>query len=154
MRLMYDELYNLEKNDCRDFDKCSATMGNVLKTIVGSYLQLTEQELLCAEYFSFHLGVWIYLIDAYEDYEKDKKKKKYNPLVMFEEHVEDITNDLSKTQYILNCAELMLSMMIKNMEDFLDDMKIYSHSEIIKNIVCDTTVNTVMTIKQKRYKMK
>jgi len=151
---MYDELYKLEEKNCRDFDKCSATMGNVLKIIVGSYLRLTGQELLCAEDFSFHLGLWIYLVDAYEDYEKDKKRKKYNPLVMFEEQAEGVADDFAKIQYVLSCSELMLSMMIKNMEEYLDSIKIYSHIEIIKNIVCDATINTVRSIKQKNKKFK
>lgn len=36
-----------------------------------------SEELRC---LSFYLGKYVYLMDAYEDIEKDKKRQEYNPL--------------------------------------------------------------------------
>lgn len=157
---LYDELYHLENNECRDFDLCSVTMGRVLAGIVEYYLNLQNIECVNAKEFAMHLGMWTYLIDAYDDYESDAKKGAFNPLYSFE-HMQHGFTDINEKCYCnspaLLYAEMMLGMMSKNMADYIIKLKFRGNTEIIENIVCYGTINEVKKIRQvknKRRKVK
>lgn len=45
------------------------------------------------EKFGYFLGRWIYLIDASDDYEKDKKNNNFNPFVNYFKNKENVTNE-------------------------------------------------------------
>lgn len=75
--------------------------------------------------FGYHLGRWIYLMDALDDYDKDKKNKSFNPLV------NKFDNELD-TEYVkrlLNHAlsEMMLSYNLFNKSKY---------ESIVNNILC------------------
>ena len=150
IRGSYDELYQLEKNNCQDFDECSATMGKVLYEIVEYYLSTENIECENAKEFAKHLGMWIYLIDAYDDFEKDIKKQTFNPLYAFKNGccMDNLNSDFHNS--ILIYAEVMLRMMIENMNELLIEINVMKHTEIIDNVIKYATVNEVKRIKQKR----
>lgn len=72
----YQKLRELENQKCDSIDMICDPFGNIIKDVIkelsGEYF---TQEL---EILSYHIGKWIYLIDAVDDYEKDVKKKNYN----------------------------------------------------------------------------
>lgn len=75
----YDELRKLESEGCSSIDIVSDCFANMIKDIMieltgdKSTLQLLE--------LSYNLGKWIYLIDALDDFDKDKKKNEYNVFI-------------------------------------------------------------------------
>ena len=145
------DLYRLEIEVCKDFDMCSATMGNVLYEIINFYLQrhpIKKSEAVLE--FSKHLGMWTYLIDAYDDYEYDCKHGKFNPLNSFvsENGMED------NSSIGLQSGEMMLGMMTVNLSELHKNIDFYRYEEIIGNIVNHGTRNAVQTIKNKREKKK
>lgn len=150
IRGLYDELYQLEKNNCQDFDECSATMGKVLCEIVEYYLLTENIECEDAKDFAKHLGMWIYLIDAYDDYEKDIKKRTFNPLYTFKNSccTDKLNSNFHNSRLIY--AEVMLRMMIENMNELLIEINVLKHTEIIDNVIKYATINEVKRIKQKR----
>lgn len=72
----YDELLRLEKNACDSIDMSADPFGNMMKDI--SSLLLCEHATEQTDALFYALGKWIYLIDALDDFEKDKKGKSYN----------------------------------------------------------------------------
>ena len=72
----------------------------------------------------FYLGKFIYLMDAYEDLEHDKKTGSYNPLLLKEK--EQDFDDMC--QYILN---LMMAECCRAFEY----LPIIRHKEILRNIL-------------------
>lgn len=76
----YKALLNYERSAGDSIDIAADFFGQMLK-------QLTE-ELLGEQYnetvgaLGYNLGKWIYLIDALDDFDKDKKKNQYNPFVL------------------------------------------------------------------------
>ena len=155
VKRLYDVLHGLEKNACQDFDLCSDTMGNVLSEIVGYYMKKQEIECETACKFAKHLGMWIYLVDAYDDYEIDVKRGLFNPLRSFDQVGYDgldiIGNPTSNSPALLY-AEIMLGMMIRNMIDCVEELDFRKNGEIIKNIIRFGTVDEVKRIQDGKKK--
>jgi hypothetical protein len=76
---MYAELVSLEKKQVDSVDRISDPFGkmmvNCVKELVGE--KFTEQ----LETLSYNMGKWIYLIDALDDFDKDKRKKNFNVFI-------------------------------------------------------------------------
>lgn len=74
----------------------------------------------------FYMGKFIYIMDAYEDYEADLKKNEYNPLVyMGKESVQDLDT---------LCKLLLTSMMSECAKSF-ERLPILLHADILRNVL-------------------
>lgn len=74
----------------------------------------------------FYMGKFIYLMDAYEDYEVDIQKNAYNPLVQFRRENEEDFETL--------CRLLLTSMMSECAKSF-ERLPILLHADILRNIL-------------------
>ena len=83
----YRDLLKLEKNNSDNVDAVSEPFGNMLREIVKEILKDGFDEAI--DKVSFNLGKWIYLIDALDDFDKDKKKKNYNVFANSYSNVKD-----------------------------------------------------------------
>lgn len=72
-------LAELERENCPSLDRVADCTGRMLADFFG--YGLAEEKRRIAEDIGFHLGRFVALADAAEDFEKDKKKKNYNPLL-------------------------------------------------------------------------
>lgn len=145
------DLYALEKGRELDFDLCSGTMGSVLVEIVNGYIMhhpIESQQPVVA--FANHLGMWTYLIDAYDDFEKDSKKGSFNPLLSFSNDLD--TNKANAAR--LHSGELMLGMMTSNLRALLKEIALFRYGEIIENIIGFGTINAAQVCKKKKVKKK
>ena len=61
-------------------DMAADPSANMMKELT-SYL-LKDKATEYTEGLFYEIGKWVYLIDALDDYDKDKKKKRYNPFVL------------------------------------------------------------------------
>lgn len=75
----YDELLSLEKRNSAIIEEVSEPFGNLMKELIRELLgnDFTES----TESVSYNLGKWIYLIDALDDFDKDKKSKSFNVFI-------------------------------------------------------------------------
>lgn len=95
-------LNNCEKSVETNIDIVSGYFGNIMAELFVYQQDSWEEKLRKAGFF---LGKFIYIIDAYEDIEKDIKKASYNPLKSIYEkpsYEEDSKNML--TMMIAECA--------------------------------------------------
>ena len=100
----YDKLYDtckeqinklsiLEKNNCTDTDELADVFAHLLEILfVPEFLEDKTQKRIIG-HIGYLIGRFIYIADAYEDIEKDKKKKNFNPFLEKEPNKEEI-NDL------------------------------------------------------------
>ena len=80
IRLHLDELYALEKDKAASVDLPAEAFGAMLGEI---FKEGVEEDKAEAYYqIGLHLGRYIYIADAAEDREKDKKKKNYHPFLL------------------------------------------------------------------------
>ena len=82
-----------------------------------------SEELHC---LSFYMGKFIYLMDAYEDMEKDKKKKQYNPLRLMA--------DQCQGDFETFCKLMLTSMMSECARSF-ERLPILTHADILRNVL-------------------
>lgn len=75
----YGTLVAYEKTNGDSIDIAADSFGSMIREITAELLgEKTAPE---AENLGYNLGKWIYLIDALDDFDKDKAKKRFNPFV-------------------------------------------------------------------------
>lgn len=80
-----EELTTLEAEGCSSLDRAAEPFAKLMEEIfdypqfktLPNYHELSEG----FRRIGYHIGKWIYLIDAYDDIEEDIKSKAYNPLL-------------------------------------------------------------------------
>lgn len=75
----YSELRTLEKANNGLIDEVSEKFGNMLADISDEVFSDFKSQ--NTHDLFFYLGKWIYIIDAIDDYDKDKKRGEYNPFL-------------------------------------------------------------------------
>ena len=92
--------------------------------------------------------MWTYLIDAYDDFDDDQKRERFNPLNAF-----TVGADAENSCEIgLRSGEMMLGMMTANLFALQKEINFYHHEEIIENIISYGTRSSVQKIKTRREK--
>lgn len=71
-------LHKLEKEKAVCTDEPSDAFGTLMKAVVESAPYLEGQDKEAAGWMFYNLGRWIYLVDAWDDREKDEKQGAYN----------------------------------------------------------------------------
>lgn len=72
----YDELLRLEKEKCDSPDMAADPFGQMMAELSDEILKTYADDGTRALFYS--LGKWIYLIDAFDDFDKDVKKGAFN----------------------------------------------------------------------------
>ena len=106
-KIIADELKRLsvlEKEKCESIDKVSDCFAKLLEVIFVPDFIENENSRKILSWIGYNLGRWIYILDAYEDLEKDKSKNRYNPLIYYKN--ENLKNDIydSMTYTLANIA--------------------------------------------------
>ena len=76
------KLGEIETQKIDSTDEPSDTFGRMLAEVILHAPMLPETERRAAEWMFYNLGKWIYLIDAWDDREKDQKSGNYNPFLL------------------------------------------------------------------------
>lgn len=79
VRRNYAALTDYEKKNGDSIDIAADSFGNMIREISAELLGAKSTPV--AENLGYNLGKWIYLIDALDDFDKDKAKKRFNPFV-------------------------------------------------------------------------
>ena len=74
------EQFKTEKEKVASPDRAADPTANMMKALSDHLLKDKKSE--ATGQLFYMLGKWVYLIDALDDYEKDGKKKRYNPFVL------------------------------------------------------------------------
>ena len=105
-----DALSVLEKEKCTQTDKLAHEFASLLEFLFTPlYVSDVNTKRILAQ-IGYMLGRFIYILDAYEDIEGDKKKKRFNPYVLSNAEIdkENIRESLTLAlSSISNCYELL-----------------------------------------------
>lgn len=115
-------LRELEKQESKSIDKVSNTFGNLMGEIFVFKKDEYEQNL---RNIGFNLGKYIYILDAYEDLEEDKKKGRYNPFIDYIDKKEELKNKVDRL------ISMSLGIATKNIEQ----LNLEFNKSIIDNII-------------------
>lgn len=73
-----EHLHQMEASGLASADEPASAFGEVLATLFSYGLDPTPARI--AYHIGFHVGRWLYLIDAIDDYEEDVRRERPNPL--------------------------------------------------------------------------
>lgn len=110
-----------EKEGCADVDIMSRLFGEIMAEVMV-YRQDEWKENLYK--MGLYLGKFIYLCDAYEDIERDRKDKNYNPLYKMYENPD----------FEEQCRSILVMMMSECSREF-EKLPIFENIEILRNII-------------------
>ncbi len=117
-----DILYNLEIQKNTNIDLVSNTFGNLMSEIFAYKEDEYESEL---RRIGFNIGKYIYLLDAYEDLDKDYKKGRYNPFIDYIDKKEELKQRVDK----------LISLSLGMLANSIDNLNLKMNTGIIENIV-------------------
>ena len=116
-----NEIHQLEASKSTDLDALCALSGAFLAEVFAyqkdewySYLYTIGDK----------LGRFIYLLDAYDDLEEDKKRNRFNPLISYE----------SRTDFEAWMKE-NLTMLIADAAQQIERLPLFEHLDIIENVI-------------------
>lgn len=116
-----DRLHEAEKAGESNIDIPSGDFGDIMAELFAVYKDEWEQPL---RQMGFYLGKFIYILDAYDDLEKDEKSGSYNPLLALK----------SRPDFDDYCYQL-LTMMISKASAAFETLPCVQNLPIIRNIL-------------------
>lgn len=136
IRNLFDKIALCEKNKEENIDKVSGLFGEVLAELFTNRIDEWEKEV---RRMAFFLGKFVYLMDAYEDLEKDRKSGNYNPFAFTKQ---DET-------YEEKCRTVLALMMAECSKEF-EKLPIIRNVEILRNIIYSGVWNRYEMIQLKK----
>ena len=115
-------LQNLEESNSTDIDAVSNTFGNLMGEIFAYKNDKYEHDL---RIIGFNIGKYIYILDAYEDLDKDIKKGRYNPFIEYANKKEELRKRVDK----------LISISLGHLAQSIDNLHIKFNINIIENII-------------------
>ncbi len=122
IKAQLDNLYKLEKENNTNIDMVSNTFGNLMAEIFAYKEDEFEYDL---RRIGFNVGKYIYILDAYEDLEKDYKKGRYNPFIEY----------INKKDELKIRVDKLISLSLGMLSNSIDNLDIKINRGIIENIV-------------------
>lgn len=106
VRRRYEELYALEKENCKSIDLACEPFAKMLEEVAAALLGDKADALKLG--VAYNIGKTVYLMDALDDIDEDFGRRRYNPLIAAfgnyvsrRQFIDDNRDDLS---FILNSA--------------------------------------------------
>lgn len=121
VRSYLKKLHLCEAENSRDLDLAAGYTGEVMAKLYQFRDDIWKEDL---GRLGFYIGKYIYLMDAYEDVEKDRKTGNYNPLVYLEN-----TGEFEQT------VEQILLMMTAEASRAFEKLPILENVDILRNIL-------------------
>ena len=115
----------LEKQNSSSIDEVADCFAKILEAVFGEFYENDTQNKKIISWLGYNMGRWIYIIDAFCDIEKDKKKKSYNPFLNNDMDFENLKNLTYET----------LTYTLENISSAYDLLKVYRNDTLIKNIL-------------------
>ncbi len=129
-----------EKNEETDIDIVSRCFGELMSEIFAYHQDMWEKSLRKVGFF---LGKFIYILDAYDDMDKDIRNDSYNPLITIHK----------EASYEEDCRTMMTMMMAEAAREF-EKLPCLIDIDILRNILYEGVWVKLETIKLRETKRK
>lgn len=125
-----DKLSELERNSCDDIDIVADCFANILRVLFTPDFITDDNLRRTLDWLGYNTGRWIYIIDAFNDIEKDCKNKSYNPfLSKYNNNIDDHKKELSTK------LDLSLTYTLSSIASSYELLDIYKNKGILDNII-------------------
>ncbi|MDH7564879.1 MAG: DUF5685 family protein [Clostridiales bacterium] len=129
-----EQLSLLEKEGCCSMDEAAEPFAGIMEIILAfEPLCRDSKNERILKWMGYNLGKWIYILDAYDDVEKDIRKKTYNSLVRQfcykDENVDDFKNRIKDK------VEFVLTYTLSEVGKAYELLDIKKNAGIVENII-------------------
>lgn len=132
-----DKLSALEKEQSKSIDETADCFAKILEILFTPDFVTDEAQRRALAWLGYNIGRWIYIIDAYNDLEKDIKERNYNPFIYADEvNTADISESLTFTLENASSAYNLLS--IKRNREVIENI-IYTALKLKQNAIIGET---------------
>ncbi len=129
------QLSDLEKQNSSSLDAVAEPFAKIMELLFSeNHLVTKNSDRLILKQIGYHLGKWIYLIDAFDDLEKDINNKVYNPLLSRFEYKKEETLAVFKAR-IEEQVEFNLLQYLAEISKALTLLEIKQNKGILENII-------------------
>lgn len=128
------ELARLEKDKCASIDQAAEPFARLMEELICHPLVCTDKKIeAILRRTGYHVGKWLYTLDALDDLEEDIKNKSYNPFV-YEYNYQggDIKEFRSS---LLDDAEFLLIHTLSELARCFELLEFKRHKNIAGNII-------------------
>ncbi|MBE6846187.1 MAG: hypothetical protein E7508_10940 [Ruminococcus sp.] len=114
---------DIEKDKCKSVDRACDPTARIMSAIAEN-ISDNEADRKNLAGFGYHLGRFIYLADAYDDIQKDKKHENYNPLLLNFQNISDAKEFAMQNinMSLGQAAEYYSKLNITKFRDILDNV--------------------------------
>lgn len=126
----YAELISLEKENCDSIDRVADPFGTMMQEVCKELLKDKYSEEMARLFYS--LGKWIYLIDALDDFDKDRKNGNYNVFVLSYKDVKD-KKELIKEK--ISDLHLIFGVLMSDIIDCADKLSYNFNHDLTDNVL-------------------
>lgn len=130
------ELYELEKAKCSSLDEAAEPFAKLMEEVFAAELfkENKDKEYLLRR-IGYHIGKWIYLIDAFDDIDENAESGAYNPLIyQFGYEGSNETKDQFRSR-ISERVEFNLLCYLAELAKTWEEIKTEKNQGLIENII-------------------
>lgn len=121
-------LHRMEEQNVMGIDEVAGCFGDLMCELFVYKKDIWEKDL---RKMGFYLGKFIYIMDAYDDIEKDLKAESYNPL---KEIYQSTEKESFTSSYEVKCNTILTMMMAECTESF-ERLPCVENIDILRNIL-------------------
>lgn len=129
-----ETLETLEKEKCNDVEKVASVFGGLMGELL---VYKDDNWKTYLHNIGLYMGKYIYILDAYDDLERDKKNKSYNPFLLCE------ADDLK------GYAEHLLQLNVSFLDHEIEKLPLIHEKTILDNIIYSGMKNKMRSILDK-----
>jgi len=128
------KLNELEKNKCDRIDESADAFAKLMEDIAISPFITDENTTRILKWIGYNMGRWIYILDGFNDIERDIKNKNYNPILLQYKYTdkEEINDFIDR---IKEPIEFTLTYTLDNIGKSFELLNIKYNRGILDNIV-------------------
>ena len=118
----------LELNNCTNLSQLQECFACIFREVLSCLPDKSEDEKSILGEIAYHVAAWVYLVDMYDDQEKDKAEKSFNPLLQ-----------MSMCTSQINTDEVILDLLIDHIEQAKAQLRVLPYNDgtaILENIIC------------------
>ncbi len=152
------ELNRIEESDCPYIDKPGGIFGNIIGEIISvypGYLKTCGKEknfeknwLPTLKELGFNLGKFVYILDAFDDIEKDIAEKNYNPFLK----KYDFLRERQSFEAAENETKEILAILAANVAYQFEMLPVIKEADILRNIIYSGIWTRFYSICERRHK--
>ncbi len=121
----------LEKSGCTEIDETADCFAKILEILFTPDFIRDDGTRRELAWLGYNIGRWIYIIDAYNDLERDIRKKTYNT---FSAKYSECTSQEIR-QKISETLRISLTFTLENASSAYNLLNLYSNKEVTDNII-------------------